>query len=159
MPEKERTSRRILDSDRGTDNGPALHPGRTGLPRRSSQFLPKRDSIGNPPQDERGTRTRKRRHRYLPAHLERERLGGATLADGVGRSAMDADPAIYLDRGTTAEWGSAAAAVQLRHGRTGDRAFWLRRAKKALSAAHRESRRLVVPRIFGTRRRLRSRGA
>ena len=66
---------------------------------------------------------------------------------------------LHLPRGDAAGAGAAAAAVRRQHGRAGDHRVRQRGAEEALPAAHRQSRRLVVPGLLRARRRLRPRVA
>ena len=102
----------------------------------------------HPHQAGRRKEARQGRHRRLAAHSEPEGLGGRQLAGRVGRHRLDAGSAIHLPGGIAADPGAAAARLRRHDGRAGDDRLRLRRAEKALSAAHRQSRRLVVPGLF-----------
>ena len=65
--------------------------------------------------------------------------------------------AIHFPRGTAAGAGARSAAVRRQHGGAGDHRVRQRGAEAPLSAAHRQSRRLVVPGLFRAGRRLRPR--
>ena len=75
-------------------------------------------------------------YRHLAAHPQRQGLVRAALAEGMGRAGLDADPALHLHRGDAARRRAAAAAVQLLHGRAGDRRLrHRRRRRKSISPA------------------------
>ena len=97
------------------------------------------------------------RARRLAAHPQRQGLGGAALAGRMGRHRLDAGAAVHLPGRDAAGAGARAAAVRRQHGRAGDHRLRPRGAEAALPAAHRQSRRLVVPGLLRARRRLRPR--
>ena len=105
-----------------------------------------------------GRQPREGRHRHLAAHPQRQGLGGAALAGGMGRHRLDAGPAATSSarrcsrrrRPQPLPFGVNMVGPvidRLRH----------RGAEEALPAAHRQSRRLVVPGLLRARRRLRPR--
>ena len=90
--------------------------------------------------------------------LQRQGLGRAALAGGMGRHRLDAGPALHLPaRRCSAAPAPQPLRLRRQHGRAGDLHLRHRGAEAALPAAHRQSRRLVVPGLLGARRRLRPR--
>ena len=63
-------------------------------------------------------------------------LGGAALAEGMGRHRLDARSALYLQGGDAAGPGARAAAVRHHDGRAGDHRVRHARTRRRLSAAH-----------------------
>ncbi len=93
----------------------------------------------------------------LVAHPEQERLGRVALAEGIWRHRLDLGAAIYLQRRASGPSGAGAAGLRRQHGRSRPLHLRQRGAEEALSAAHRQCRRLVVPGLFRARLRLRPR--
>ena len=91
---------------------------------------------------------REGQHRHLATHPEPAGLGGGQLAGRVGRHRLEARFSNTSLGGITADPGAATARLWRHDGRTGDDRLRLRGAKKAVSAAHRQSRGLVVPGLF-----------
>ena len=114
---------------------------------------------GDPREDDRRPPPLQGRHRHLAAHPERARLGGAALAGGMGRHGLDRRSSVYLYQDEMQRRRRRAARLQRQHGRAGDRRVRQRGAEAALPAAHRQSRRLVVPGLLRAGRRLRPRVA
>ncbi len=108
---------------------------------------------------DRGEHADPRRLRHHAADPQRARAGRAALADRVGRPGLDADPAPPVGRRDGPGARPAAAGVQRRDGRAGDRDIRHRGAEAALPAADRQPRHLVVPGLLRAQRRLRSRVA
>ena len=109
-------------------------------------------------QNGRGPTASAKRTWSLAAHPERQGLGGAALAGGMGRHRLDAGAALYLFSDEMQQAPAPGAArLRRQHGRAGDRHLRQRGAEAAIPAAHRQSRRLVVPGLFRARRRLRPR--
>ena len=77
----------------------------------------------------------------------------------MGRHRLDAGAAVHLPGRDAAGARARAAAVRRQHGRPGDLHLRQRGAEAPLPAAHRQSRRLVVPGLLGAGRGLRPRFA
>ena len=92
-------------------------------------------------------------------HPQRQGLGRAALAGGMGRHRLEPGAAVHLPGRAAAGAGARAAGLQRQHGRPGVYRLRHRGAEAALPAAHRQSRRLVVPGLLRARRRLRPRVA
>ena len=101
-----------------------------------------------PQQAGRGQAPRQGRHRHLAAHPQRQGLGGGELAGRMGRHRLDPGSAIHLPGRAAADPGAAAARLWRHDGRAGHDRVRHGGAEEALSAAHRQSRRLVVPGLF-----------
>ena len=94
---------------------------------------------------------------HLVAHPEQEGLGRLALAEGIWRHRLDLGAALHLQRRAADASGAGAARLRRQHGRPGHLHLRQRDAEEAVSAAHRQCRRLVVPGLFGARLRLRPR--
>ena len=138
-------------------DGPSLHAGRKRIPRRGAGLHERKPAAADPRQDDRGRPPRQRGHDHLAAHPQRQGLGGAALAEGMGRHRLGTGGDLSLPRGDAAGPGARAAAVRRQHARPGAHRLRQRGAEEAVPAAHRQSRRLVVPGLLRARRRLRSR--
>ena len=109
-----------------------------------------RDNV--PPDDAaeagRGPASVEGRDGRLVAHPQQEGLGRVALAEGIWRHRLDLGAALYLQRGAADASGAGAARLRRQHGRSRHLHLRQRGAEEALSAAHRQCRRLVVPGIF-----------
>ena len=143
--------------DRGDSHGPSLHTGRKRVPRRSARVLQGQPAGRHPQEGRRGHPLRQGRHRHLAAHPQQEGLGGAALAEGMGRHRLEPGAALHLQGGDAAGARARAAAVRHHDGRAGDHRVRPRGPEEAIPAAHRQSRRLVVPGLLRAGRRLRPR--
>src|SRR5271165_3250414 len=90
----------------------------------------------------------------MAADPQPPRLGGAGMAHTVRWPRLDPDRAAYLLRGAGPRLGSPPDAVRALDGRAGHHGVRERRATGALPAPNPDVRRLLVPGIFRTRRRL-----
>ena len=134
-----------MTNEGGGHHGPSLHTGRKRVPRRGACVLQGEPAGRHPQESRRGHPLRQGRHRHLAAHPEQEGLGGAALAQGMGRHGLEPGAALYLQGGIAAGARARAAAVRHHDGRAGDHRVRPRGPEEEISAAHRQSRRLVVP--------------
>ena len=89
--------------------------------------------------------------------LNKKGWGVLALAEGIWRHRLDLGAALHLQRGAADAPGAGAARLRRQHGRPGHLHLRQREAEEAVSAAHRQCRRLVVPGLFRARLRLRPR--
>ena len=113
----------------------------------------------HPHQAVRGQASGQGRHHHLAAHPQQKGLGGGELAGPMGRHRLDPGAAIHLPGRIAAGPRAAALGLWGDHGRAGHDRIRHGSAEEAVSAAHRQSRRLVVPGLFRAGRRLRPRFA
>ena len=147
----------VIHSLTGGSDGSQLQQGRNGVSRRGADLLQGQRAAGDAAETAGGPASRQAGDDRLVAHPQQEGLGRVALAEGIWRHRLELGAALHLQRGTADGAGAVAARLRRQHGRPGDLHLRQRGAEEALSAAHRQCRRLVVPGLFGAGLRLRPR--
>ena len=148
----------IYHSLTGGSDGSQLQQGRSGVSRGSAGLLQGQRAAGDAAEaGQEGRHLGKDEMVDWWRILNKKGWGVSHWPKEYGGTGWTLGAALHLQRGTADGAGAGAARLRRQHGRPGDLHLRQRGAEEAVSAAHRQCRRLVVPGLLRARLGLRPR--